>query len=94
MPVAIERSIPAGSSQLQVILPIPSGAYISPGSVFTVAIANATVRTPAEATGLAAGISPTDGSVQVTVADEVANIAVGFSAQSLIATVDEGWCSS
>lgn len=93
MPATIERSLPATVSQLQVTLPIQPGAYVSPGLVITVAIANATVSFPAEAAGLAAGISQTDGSIQVITADEVANIAVGFSAQSLVATVDEGWCS-
>lgn len=83
----------APSTQLQVTLPIPADAYLFPGAVFTVAIVNVTVSSPAEAAGLAAGISPTDGSLEVIVADEVADIAIGFTTQSLTATVNEGWCN-
>lgn len=85
------RSLQALFTQLQVTIPISAGAYLSPGSVFSVAIVNVTVSSPAEAAGLAAGISPTGGSLEVTVADEVANIAVGFASQSLSASVNEGW---
>lgn len=84
------RSLQVSATQLQVILPIAPGAYISPGLVVTVAIASVTVSFPPQAAGLAAAISPVDGSVLVAVADEVANIAVGFTAQSLIASVNEG----
>jgi hypothetical protein len=90
LPAATTYSLQASSTQLQVSLPIPTGAYLPPGPVITVAIRNATVSSPAEAAGLAAGISATDGSVQVIVPDEVANIAVGFTVQSLSPSVNEG----
>lgn len=84
----ITRSFQVSATELQVILPISQGSYLSPGSIITVSIVNVTVTSPAEAAGLAAAISSTDGTVQVTVADEVANIAVGFTTSAT--NVNEG----
>ena len=90
VPALTTQSLPASSSQLQISLAIPQGSYLTPGSFITVSIANVTVSSPAEAAGLPATVSPTNGIAQVTVTDQVANIAIGFTAQSLIASVDEG----
>ena len=87
---AVMRSFEASSMQLQVSLPIPQGTYLPPGSVVTVSITNATVTSPADAAGAPVVISPVDGSVRVSLPDQLANIAVGFAAQSLVATANEG----
>lgn len=86
----IARSLPASSSQLQVTLPIPQGTFLSPGSAITIAIINVTVVSPAQLAGMTGNISPSDGTVQVVVADEMANIVAGFTADSLVARVNEG----
>lgn len=88
-PPTIMQSLPSSSAQLAVTLPIPTGSFLSPGAIITITITDVTVSSPAEVAGTAAAISATDGSVQVPVADEVANIAVGFTPQSLIASVNE-----
>ena len=86
----ITRSLSAASSQLQVILTIPEGAFLHPGATISVTILNVTVTFPEASAGMEAAISATDGTVQITVADEVANIVVGFTSQSLISNVNEG----
>ena len=86
----ITRSLPPLSSQLQVTIPIPGGSFLYPGANISIAISNVTVSSPAEVAGVSGTISTVDGAVQVTVSDAVANIIVGFTEQSLIASVSEG----
>lgn len=61
--------------------------------MLTVAVSNVTVSSPPAVAGMEADISSDDGTVQVIVADEVANIVAGFASQSLVANVDEGKCN-
>lgn len=86
----ITRSLPASVSQLQVTFPLSQGSFLYPGSVLTITISNVTVSSPATVAGMEADVSSVDGAVQVVVANEVANIVVGFTTQSLIANADEG----
>lgn len=86
----ITRSLPASVSQLQVTLPLPQGTFLYPGSLLTITISNVTVSSPAAVVGREADISSQDGTVQVVVADEAANIVIGFTTESLIANVNEG----
>ena len=89
VPATISRSLPVSSSELEVTLPISQDTFLHPGSIITVAITNVTVTSPAQDAGMTADISTTDGTVQVIVSDDVANIVVSFSSQSLNATVNE-----
>ncbi len=86
----IIRSLSAAASQVLVTLPVSEGSFLYPGAVITVTITNVTVSSPAAVAGMDADISATDGSVQITVADAVANIVVGFTEQSLISNINEG----
>lgn len=86
----IVRSLSATSSQLQVDLPVSDGSFLYPGASITITLSNVTVSSPAEVAGMAAAISATDGTVQVTIEEGVANIVVGFTSQSLVVNVDEG----
>lgn len=85
----IARSLSPSSSQLQVTVPIPVGSFLYPGASVSITITNVTVSSPAAVAGMAGTISAADGSVQITVADAVANIVVGFSEQSLVSNVNE-----
>ena len=90
VPAVLLHSFPTSSSLIPVTLAIGAGTYLAPGSAFTISIANATVTSPAAAAGMVAAISPLEGSVQVPVPDQLANIAVGFTTESLVASVNEG----
>ena len=83
------HSFEVSSTQLAVVLPIPQGTYLSPGSFITITIVNGTVRSPVEAASSPVAVSPVEGVLQVSVPDHLANIAVGFTQESLIVSVNE-----
>ena len=90
VPPVISRSLPASVAEFVITIPVVPGSYLYPGSVFTITISNVTVTSPAAVAGMDASISSADSVAQAVVLDAVANIAVGFSTQSLVANVDEG----
>lgn len=90
MPTLIAHTMKSSVSTLEVSVPVVRGAFLSPGSAITIAVLNATVISPANLAGTPADISATEHTTLATVKDSVANIMIGFTEQSLIATVDEG----
>lgn len=74
---------------LDVSLPIHPRSILSPGSVISVTITNVTVSSPPEVAGMMADISTSEGSVQALVTNSVANIVIGFTADSLSTSVDD-----
>ena len=77
------------SSQL-VTVPIFPAAYLLPGSAITVTIISATVISPTNLAGLSSDISLETGSTDVEVSEEAANVGIGFTRDSLVASVDDG----
>ncbi len=90
LPSMISREFSTSSSELVVSLPLPSSSFLSSGAAITVSITSVTVVSPSELAGNSGGISQEDGTLQVDITDAMANIEIGFTSQSLIATVDEG----
>lgn len=87
VPASILRFLGPSLTEVDVMLPISEVLF--PGSVITVAVANITINSPVEFAGMSADVSPTDGTVRVTVPDSAANIVFGFTSESLSARVDE-----
>jgi len=77
------------SSQL-VTVPIFPASYLLPGSSITVIVLSATVTSPTNLAGLNSAISPETGSSEAKVTEEAANVGVGFTQDSLVASVDDG----
>jgi G-protein coupled receptor 98 len=75
-----------GRLELQVELPVSSDAYIAPGTLFTIAITEASLQDLEAQEGSGPEIAS---AVELVVTGDVANALIGFDPNSLAAVIDE-----
>lgn len=86
---SVTLTMPAGTTQLPVSLPVSQDSYLYPGSEFTIAIIDTTVIAPSEYAGQTADISTTSGRATSVVRENVSNPLISFSQVSLSPAVND-----